>query len=243
MIRSVLLSGWLIYPLKQLDLFNVGWKQKTEWIDFDVACIKTWGRGLKSEQLGMPVWEWFGGWFGSVLTTLQKVFVLAAIISIFLFVVYAMRTLIRKKWENLDRLLVLLTIVCSYLYWQLSAPLPRYGYVYMLLVPALMGGLVILAVGRDSIVKALLVLFAAYKTCSIGMYIGSSYMYLPLYIKQMDYDSPKGPVKTKEAGGYIFYYSEWEDMGYDYFPAGNPMFADFKLRGDNIKDGFEWVVE
>lgn len=241
MTRSVLLSGWLIYPLPQLDLFDVAWKQKVEWIDFDVACIKTWGRGLHSGLLDMPVWEWFGGWFRSVLTSLQKVIVLADIAAVFLFALFALLTLIRKKWENLDKLLVLFTVVCSYLYWQLSAPLPRYGYAYILLVPALMCGVVVLTLRRDGIVRAVLALGGLYKIWMLVLYMHSSYMCYSLYIRQPDYESPKGPVYTKEVDGVTFYYSQWEGLGYEYFPGGIPEYAEFRLRGDGLEDGFEWV--
>lgn len=242
MVRSVLLSGWLIYPLPQLDLFDVAWKQKVEWVNFDVACIKTWGRGLNnSALLDMPVREWFGIWFRSVLTNLQKVIVLADIAAVFLLVLYTLLTLIRKRWQNLDKLLVLLTVACSYLYWQLSAPLPRYGYAYILLTPALMCGVIILALGRDGIVRAALALGGIYKVWMLVLYISSSYMYYTYYIRQLDYDSPNGPVYTKEVDGVTFYYSEWEDIGYEYFPGGIPAYSEFRLRGDSIEEGFELV--
>lgn len=242
MVRSVLLSGWLIYPLPQLDLFDVAWKQKVEWVNFDVACIKTWGRGLNnSELLDMPVREWFGIWFRSVLTSLQKVIVLTDIAAVFLLVLYILLTLIRKRWQNLDKMLVLFTVACSYLYWQLSAPLPRYGYAYLLLTPALMCGLIILALGRDGIVRVALVLGGLYKVLMLVLYISSNYIYYTLYIRQMDYDLPSGPVYTKEVDGVTFYYSEWEDMGYEYFPGGIPAYSEFRLRGDSIEEGFELV--
>ena len=237
----MLLSGWVIYPLSQLDLFDVAWKQKVEWVNYDVACIKTWGRGLDSTSLDVPIWEWFGSWYRSVLKNLQKVIILADIASVFLLVLFTVLTLIRKQWQNLDKLLVLFTVACSYLYWQMSAPLPRYGYAYILLTPALMCGVVILALGRDGIVRAALALGGLYKVWILVLYISGSCTNYPFYIRQMDYDSPNWPVYTKEVDGVTFYYSEWESLGYDYFPGGLPAYSEFRLRGDGIEDGFELV--
>lgn len=240
MIRSVLLSGWLIYPLPQLDLFQLPWKQQVEWIEFDIACIKTWGRGLyNSAMVDAPVWEWFGGWFQSVLEPLQKLIVLADIGAAILFVPFSLSALIRRTSHEPDRLLVLLTVVCSYLYWQLSAPLPRYGYAYMLLLPALMFGEIVLAVGKDQLIRAALACFGLYKLWMLIMHISSAYL-MAFYVRQADYEAPpRDLVGTKMIGSVSFYHTEAASSGYEYFPSiGSPP-GEIRLRGESLEDGFE----
>lgn len=239
MCRSVLLSGWLIYPLTLLDFFDLPWKQKTGWIKFDIDCIKGWGKGLSSQQADAPIWEWFGGWFWSVLEAGQKVFVLFSIVSLFLIVPLCIASFIKKRQEDADKLLVLFTISCSYLYWQLSAPLPRYGYAYLLLLPALTFGLIILLFGRDSFVRAALALYGLYKAWKLAIYISSCYLLLPYYIRQVEYDAPQYPVSAIEINGITFYHSEWESLGYEYFPSIPSTYAEIRLRGDSLEDGFE----
>lgn len=243
MMRSVLLSGWLIYPLPQLDLFDVPWKQKVEWMEYDAACIKTWGRGLNnSAQVDMPVWGWFGNWFRSTLAGLQKVIVSADIVSVILFIPYALRILIQKKRECLDRLWILFTLVCCYLYWQLSAPLPRYGYAYMLLLPALAWGMVVLAMDKDKIVRAALVIGGLYKLWMLGVYLCGIVRLQSFYVRQCDYEAPKEyEVSIREVDGVTFYYSDWPGAGYEFFPGLTAGFWQFRLRGESIEDGFELV--
>ncbi len=238
MCRSVLLSGWLIYPLKQLDLFDFPWKQKAEWLQFDIDCIKGWGKGLSSQQANLPIREWFGGWFGAVLKTGQKALVLASIASLFLVIPLCIVPLIQKKQDAPDKLLVLSAIICSYLYWQLSAPLPRYGYAYLLLLPALTFGLIIRALGRDGLLRVILSLYGLYKIWGFWTF-ANIYFSEPYFIRQAEYHTPQLPVSTVEMDGIIFYYSEWESLGYEYFPSAPSVYAEVRLRGSSLKDGFE----
>lgn len=240
MTRSVLLSGWLFYPFPYLDLFDVGWKQPVAWVEFDAACIKAWGRGISSDRIDMPLWEWFGGWFRTGLDATQKLLVLVDIASLPLLVIYSLVTLIRRKWENLDRILVFFTLVCSYLYWQLSAPLPRYGYAYMLLIPALMAGLLMLRLRKDMLLRVGLAVYGVYKIWTFTDFIDRWSTY-PAYIRQLDYESAGESVYTVEVDGVTFYTSEVESLGYENFPGGSVGFFDFRLRGEDLRDGLEWT--
>lgn len=240
MTRSVLLSGWLFYPFPYLDLFDVGWKQPVAWVEFDAACIKAWGRGISSDRIDMPLREWFGGWFRTGLDTTQKLLVLVDIASLPLLVIYSLVTLIRRKWGNLDRILVFFTLVCSYLYWQLSAPLPRYGYAYMLLIPALMAGLLMLRLRKDMLLRVGLAVYGVYKIWTFTDFIDRWSTY-PAYIRQLDYESAGESVYTVEVDGVTFYTSEVECLGYENFPGGSVGFFDFRLRGEDLRDGLEWT--
>ncbi len=240
MTRSVLLSGWLFYPFPYLDLFDVGWKQPAAWVEFDAACIKAWGRGISADRLDMPLWEWFGNWFRSVLDATQRVLVLADIMAVFLFVGYALWTFVRRRWENLDKILVIFTVTCSYIYWQVSAPLPRYGYAYVLLVPALMAGLFVRKPGRDGILRAGLALYGLYKVWTLFGYMDRWSTY-PIYIRQLDYESAGESVYTLEVDGVTFYTSQQESLGYEYFPGADAANLNFTLRRDGLGDGLEWV--
>lgn len=240
MVRSVLLSGWLFYPFPYLDLFDVGWKQPVAWVEFDAACIKAWGRGISSDQIDRPLWEWFGGWFRGNLDATQRLLVLADIASLPLLAVYSLVTLIRRKWGNLDRLLVFFTLACSYLYWQLSAPLPRYGYAYMLLIPALMAGMLVLLLGKDMVLRVGLAVYGLYKVWTFTDFIDRWSTY-PAYIRQLDYESAGESVYTVEVDGVTFYTSGAESLGYENFPGGSEGFFNFRLRGENLRDGLEWT--
>ncbi len=239
LIRGVLISGWLLYPFPALDLFDLPWKQKTEWVKTDVGAIKTWGRGVNNSVLAaQPIWEWYGTWF-KTLSLMEKGIALVDIAALVSFVGAAIAVFLRKNWENLDRLLVCATAACSYLYWQTSAPLPRYGYTYMLLLPALVFGWGILLLKKDRLLRGGLALYGVYKIVMLISYIAGCAWY-PAYIKQVDYYSADTEVWTVEVDGAEFYCTEEDGIGYAYFP-GSSAYEEFRLRGNGLKDGFEWV--
>lgn len=239
LIRGVLISGWLLYPFPALDLFDLPWKQKTEWVKTDAGAIKTWGRGVNNSVLAaQPIWEWYGTWF-KTLSLMEKGIALVDIAALVSFVGAAIAVFLRKNWENLDRLLVCATAACSYLYWQTSAPLPRYGYTYMLLLPALVFGWGILLLKKDRLLRGGLALYGVYKIVMLISYIAGCAWY-PAYIRQVDYYSADTEVWTVEVDGAEFYCTEEDGIGYAYFP-GSSAYEEFRLRGNGLKDGFEWV--
>ena len=239
LIRGVLISGWLLYPFPALDLFDLPWKQKTEWVKTDAGAIKTWGRGVNYSVLAaQPIWEWYGTWF-KTLSLMEKGIALVDIAALVSFVGAAIAVFLRKNWENLDRLLVCATAACSYLYWQTSAPLPRYGYTYMLLLPALVFGWGILLLKKDRLLQGGLALYGVYKIVMLISYIAGCAWY-PAYIRQVDYYSADTEVWTVEVDGAEFYCTEEDGIGYAYFP-GSSAYEEFRLRGNGLKDGFEWV--
>ena len=133
--RTVIISGWLIYPFPSLDIFQVDWKMNAELIALDAAQIKAWGRALYNVTLlDTPVLEWFSNWYKTTLASTEKVLILGDIICIIIYLICVIFTLFKKKWKDLDVFLLIGAILASYLFWQFSAPLMRYGYAYVLLV-------------------------------------------------------------------------------------------------------------
>ena len=236
MARTVVISGWLLYPFPALDLFSVDWKMPAGPIAVDAAQIKTWGRALYNANLvDMPMHEWFPGWFSSTLSGMEKLLILGDLACILLFAGYVIYSILRKKKENLDIILVLATVISSYAFWQYSAPILRYGYAYVLLVDALMAGVLLQRLRRQQFLCILICLYGGYKLVMMGSYIHSNYL-IGTYIWQQDYGSYE--LSSYELGGVTFYRPVMGDRtGYDYFPAA-PTQPEIELRGEGLKDGF-----
>lgn len=82
-IRNVIISGWLVYPFTQMDLFDVVWKIPKGIADYDAREIQVWGRGYTDvSQFDMPVREWLPGWFAGLAGS-DKVLVLGAAAAVF----------------------------------------------------------------------------------------------------------------------------------------------------------------
>lgn len=241
-IRTVLISGWLVYPFPALDLFTFDWKMSAEVAQVDAAQIKTWARGLyDAAKMGVPFSEWFPAWFLRELTGTEKLLIVADLAGCAFTAVCAVAALVRRmvsheKQPRKDELLVLGTLCCSYLFWQLSAPMVRYGYAYILLVAALnMGYAAQRWLRWDGLLRCLILLYGIYKLGMMGLYVKDTCTD-DRYLWQTDYGTYE--LGSYEVGSITFYYPlQGDRTGYDPFPAA-PAQGGFELRGDDLSDGF-----
>ena len=236
--RTVMISGWLLYPFPALDLFDVDWKMSAELIKVDAAQISTWGKALyNSAMADAPVNVWFPNWFSTTLSGTEKILILGDFVCILVYVLGLIWTFFKKKWGNLDKLLVLGAVICSYLFWQFSAPLIRYGYAYVLLVIFLVAGWIIISIGKQKIIYYAVLLYGLYKAAVLGDYITNSYL-VECYIYQQDYGEYE--MVSYKIGDFIFYVpAEGVLQGDDYFPS-TPTVSDAVPRGDSIEKGFRY---
>ncbi len=256
--RNVLISGYLLYPFPALDLFRVDWKIPAASAALDAAEIQTWGRGIYNAALvDLPLIKWFPAWFHETLPAVGKLFVLADIVCIPIFLILAVKNLMVKNLpaqSDLNRmrsnqLLVLGTMLASYLFWQFSAPLLRYGYAYILLPIMITSGILFDILRKyfdkfqkkDMIVKiALLGTTALFLFSAIKMFSFVCYFYTesakPAYEYQQNYGQYE--LESYDVNGVLFYYPVSGDRtGYDYFPS-IPRKTPIFFRGETMKEGF-----
>ena len=273
-IRNVVISGWLLYPVTFLNLFSFNWKIPEGVAAFDAKEIKTFGRGYNDVAAfgDVSFGEWVPHWFESI-TGISKIMVILDMVAILVFVVYLAYFLIvlagekstklkgmdhtkvfdisrRSMLNTADFLTISATLVGCLCFWFFSAPLIRYGVVYVWLVPAvILGRLVIIAFNRvdksvkDIVMKAVIALFLiwlAYK--AIFLIVEDSGRFNPDYlVKQQDY----GEYDTGEfelEGIKIYYPAQGDQIGYYPFPAAtHDLTGEVELMGKNIKDGFKTV--
>ncbi len=238
LIRNVVISGWLIYPLTALDLFDVDWKVPAELVDADAFQIKTWGKGIHEYELyGGPA-KWWPNWFRTILSSTEKGLILADVAALVLLVLLLVKQIREKRAEEWDKLLVMVMAAVSYLFWQFSAPLTRYGYVYILSLALLVFGELYIRLWKNRKHAILLVIFSMFfiwkgMTLIQGMW---SQRLLPYYIAQADYDNNEGgeDVREHQVNGVTFYYNV---SGYHRLPGGGSMFT---MRSDRLEDGFHY---
>lgn len=139
-IRNIVLSGWLVYPFTQVDLFDVRWKIPKGVADYDAREIQVWGRGYSDvTRYEIPVREWLPDWFRA-LSGSDKVLVAAAAAAVLVLMVYAAGMVFgfwRRKW---GLVLVQITMAASFVFWLGTSPLIRYGCVYVYLTAAVIFG-------------------------------------------------------------------------------------------------------
>lgn len=244
-IRTVLISGYLLYPFPALDVLSVEWKIPLEAAAHDAAEIKTWGRGLRDAALvDMPVTKWFPNWFSATLPTIGKCFILADLVCVAVFIGFLVSALIRygkkkKRSGEWEELLVLASVILSFVFWLLSAPLLRYGYAYVLLVIVLTTGMVYqrirIPMAAERVFCVLVLAVVAVKFLIFAKY-AKSVSEQPYYVVQQDYGTYE--LNSFEVNGVRFYYPESGDrVGYESFPA-IPMKKEIRFRGEDLRDGF-----
>ncbi len=240
-IRNIIISGYLLYPFPELDIFNVDWKIPAEMAAIDAAEIKTWGRGLYNAALvNLPITDWFPHWFSETIPTSVKLFIALDILCIILLIAAAVCKPLRAAVLTPDNYLAIAAIAVSYLFWQLSAPLLRYGYAYVLLIIFLTIGILAGPLcGKNAFCKvfiAFCVLFSIVKFIPLARHINNE-LGKPYYVKQQDYGTYE--LDSFEINGVRFYYPQSGDrVGYDAFPA-IPRKMSISFIGADIADGFK----
>lgn len=241
LVRTVMISGYLLYPFPALDLFDVDWKIDAAAAALDSAEIKTWGRAIyDASKVGMPIWEWFPNWFQTTLSGTEKLLILADVGALFVLAVIAIWQICRKRWDELDFLLVMAAVASSYLFWQISAPLMRYGYSHVLLVVVLTAGYLICNLKKRGqwlnwFVYIIVIGIGIAKLVPLFSYATAVGRQL-YYVNQKDYGSYENEVY--EINGESFYYPlEGDRIGYEAFPS-SPMRAEIEFRGETIEEGF-----
>ena len=245
----MLLSGWLVYPFTQIDLFSVPWKIPKGVADYDAKEIQVWGRGYTDvSQYEISMKEWLPDWFHALAGS-DKLLVLAAVAAagtLFLYAAGMIVGLWRRRW---DILLVQTTVAGSFVFWICTSPLIRYGCVYVYLAPAVIFGFIydqILDAGGENrgqrwrgaarvcgVMAAILLM--GYKGLALGREIAVSYENRYLIV-QKDYENYE--TVSYEIEGITFYYPvKGDQVGYEDFPS-SPVRRELIFLGTDLKDGF-----
>lgn len=140
LIRNVIISGWLFYPVEAIDFFDVIWKVPARYMWEDSARIKIWGRCIQDivgsdyeTGLGMGLSAWYPVWW-SAKTFFEKLLLLFQVIGAgavaFNVVIRAIRKTIRP-----DVALFYITVFINIIMWFFTAPFIRYGLAFLMLLP------------------------------------------------------------------------------------------------------------
>lgn len=241
LIRNVILSGWLVYPFPSLDLFSFDWKIPIGEVQYDSEEIKVYAKGMTDVlKKDTPFIQWFPDWF-QALKTLEKVWVLSSMVSVILIILAAIIMVRQKKKEKYPFLFLGSVLIAGYLFWQISTPLVRYGYLYILAFPFFAAGLwfdICFAKKQKSYLIfgiCLVILLADKGKSLIGDII--RYKEKEYYISQQDYFT--GETYSYQMEGVTFYVPlDQGQIGYEKFPGVPYERYDFELRGEKLEEGF-----
>lgn len=243
-VRNVILSGWLVYPFTAIDLFPFDFKIPKGMAEYDAREIQVWGRGYSDvERYDEPIRSWLLQWARNLDGT-DRVFLIMALSGILVLMLLTVYAALKRKREMRDYLFVEGILGVCFLFWLLSAPLIRYGCVFLWMSPALVWGHLYLLISphldRFRIYYIALLLIGVYKLAAFTVETGSG-LTAKYLLKQKDYENFE--TIGYELNGYTFYYpAQGDRTGYLDFPAAPLKQEEGIFRGETLKEGFKDVA-
>lgn len=236
-IRNIIISGYLIYPMESLDLFDPDWKVPAEVCRVDRIDIMKFGRGINGLDGDFSLTGWLQVWFRS-LEFVPRLIVCIGMISLAVFVIMLVKAAVKKDRQALLRAFVTGVSGAGFLYWLLSSPLMRYGIVVVLIFNAVTIGLML-----DEKSRRVYTVFLV--CCVFFMLSGLTDNYKGKQINMIfpeDYASFEcKEVELPAGSGSVTVYmpAEGDQSGVDVFPATPEINPDYtELRGRDFSEGF-----
>nr|WP_236457989.1 MULTISPECIES: hypothetical protein [Flavobacterium] len=256
-IRNVILTGYVIYPLSSLDVFNFDWEVSKESVVDIQKWIYSWARipfKNHNEVLSLSFFDWFSVWWQNCLMRNKIIF----IISLFSPIIFTFYFFTNKKQKKLHISITFIICYVTLLIWLFTAPDIRFSFSALLILCAFPLILLNKYIYRfTKVIKISIILFSLfflYEFLTIGNNLFLSefknykkienYYYLPsdvYYVKykrkieynQLEYKTPEG-LKIN-----LFEPKNRYTQCFDKFPCSWYLDNTIKLRGEDLSDGFK----
>jgi hypothetical protein len=134
--RTVLVSGYLFFPLSAIDLFNVPWKLPLKDTIWHENAVKLFALGADlNKPFTMGIEKWFPVW-ASGLDFIRQVILGTAFMAFAAYCGIAVRQLWRRDLaffsRNIRPVLFVVTGTAGVIFWLLKAPDFRFGYGFLI---------------------------------------------------------------------------------------------------------------
>lgn len=242
LIRNVLISGYLLYPYPQIDMFNVDWKMPVAVLTFDSREIMAYGRGLNNAALyETPFKVWFPHWFST--NSGWQTLIIAGLLSTLLVAGHLLYKIVRSKKIDIRKDLFYIYSIAGLLIWIFTAPLLRYGVIY-LFIPIC--ELVMIVVVKTELAPNKLQTISEITAIVVlvpwlGVFAGKwEELKKDPWLWQIGYDWVQTEKIDLLDNVDIWFPIEGDQGSYDVFPCVpyKNMVEKVELRGDDMSDGF-----
>lgn len=253
LIRNIIISGWLLYPVPFVDLFSFDWKIPLEKVILEKDEITVWARALN--DVGKLDWElsqWFPIWFEAIGRLWRKVFMVSIIGQVAAVVrcIYLIRNSRGNYYKSSMAFIYIVEFVICFT-WFFTAPSIRFGGIFCLFPGGTLLGEGFSNIYREKSEQRLWNrLRNNRRICRILVAVTLALIagrtWIAVHGREADLLYPSSyeeyPVAWEEVDGVKFYYPiDGDQTGYKCFPAMLPGGEDiFTLRSwGNIKEGFK----
>ena len=231
-IGNIWVSGYLLYPFSQIDLFEVDWKMPAWLGEFERFVLKQWGRVPYQDPkitATLAFSAWIKMWFAQ-LDLMNRLLLIGSIL--------ATPIVIWKNYKNPYLLWVILFLLVGFTLLFNNGPHPRFLFAYMVSMIALLAA----TFGPEKsinllpeISKKLLFIFFFY----LFLFKHASWYLSPenfVYPKAY----PKPAVEEKTLNGQVVYITPNNNTCWDQFPCSYYFVDSIALRGSSLSEGFRW---
>lgn len=243
-VRSVILSGYLVFPVTQIDFFPVDWKIPIDQVESIRDAIFNFARFPGKDwrsMAGTPFREWVSLWFARQTINQQVVFLLAVISPLILLTArYKYTSIVAGRY-----ILAHFILYAGVIFWFFSAPDLRFGYGFLI-------GVCILAISpflaslmakidKDSkfIPQTIFVTLFVFQLYVLTFSTDTQTLKQRLVLPADYFRSRAQPCAI--ANGSVFCRVDEGQCNYEIFPCIPTSRPNVEMRGPTFHDGFRVV--
>jgi hypothetical protein len=244
--RNVILSGYLVYPVSGINIFNMDWKIPLAQAQETAAVIKSWAMSASADTavLAAPISSWLPAWYARQDPADVQLLWAMGLGSLLLIVFTAGEAIWKKTLSLIMRQYWIFYAVAlvGLLYWFEEAPAIRFAYgfigVWLCLVFAPLAHWIVQHSQRlqKFILYAVIAGLVLYQGVGIFNLIKTpdfrQYLVLPA-------DYPQVPTLSEQVDRYTIYApAHGNQCWYAAFPCIPVLGNGFSLRGSTLENGF-----
>lgn len=233
--RSMVLSGYVVFPYSRLDLFSFDWKMPASYVDefrngvigFARLPDRNW-----TQAVSLPLQAWLPAWFDRQ-SLVQRPLIVGAFLS----------PMVLAFKEGRKYLVPFAVYYAGVLFWILTAPSLRFGYGFLFALLAFALAVLLVLMGRwlkESGRSSLHAVASALLIAVLGYLLVSSFDPATLPQRLLlpeDYLNIR-TVSCPVDGLQVYCASAYRQCGYESFPCVPAIPPGLQARGDQLQDGF-----
>jgi len=241
LIRSVFLSGYLVFPVSQIDLFRVDWKMPAEDVIAIRESITGYARVLRNDwqfARGLALQEWISIWFAKQTLNRRLIYLLVLVSPLLM-------ALGRRKYSltlSGNHILIYLVYLLGSMFWFISAPIIRLGYGFLIpicvlsLAPFIINGML---KSDQHLKSASMLMFLALIIFQLYTLVWSfdASSFNQRWLLPADY-APTKASACEIANGRMYCQNELSQCNYEAFPCLTNSRPLVEMRGETFQSGF-----
>lgn len=242
-IGNIIISGWICYPISELNFFEVDWKLPKEVLNYERFSIKQWGKVPFQDiymTSKMSLATWIPLWINQ-LDLFNRTLLALTVMSTLVFVF----KLIKNKEANLTLWITLLFAISGIAFCFSNGPHIRYayGYIVVLLSTAIAYIRTLNMINHNRLLTISLLVLSLIFSLPKGASILQASDFTSSLLRPKPYPEATFEIVKLTGDKKPVKIARLNNSCWDAFPCSYYMINGCKMRGDNFNDGFKIITE